>query len=144
MTKNSIHHPGIVDYVTDAKVSVRILSASACSGCHAKRACGLADMKEKIIEIETPHPSGLKTGDQVEVEMDLRSGTRAVFFGYFMPLLVLVTTLVIAISIIPNQGLAGLISLLVLIPYYLILYLLRDRISKKTSFSIKSNNRLIA
>jgi len=50
MASGTIIHPGIIERISGEKVFVRILSQSACSACHAKGACSVADAEEKIIE----------------------------------------------------------------------------------------------
>ena len=48
MGKSSrVQHEGIVKSISTQTLEVSIISHSACSGCHAKSACGIADMKEK-------------------------------------------------------------------------------------------------
>jgi positive regulator of sigma E activity len=47
MGKSSrVQHEGIVKSISTQTLEVSIISHSACSGCHAKSACGIADMKE--------------------------------------------------------------------------------------------------
>ena len=49
MGKSSrVQHEGIVKSISTQTLEVSIISHSACSGCHAKSACGIADMKEKV------------------------------------------------------------------------------------------------
>ena len=45
MGKSSrVQHEGIVKSISTQTLEVSIISHSACSGCHAKSACGIADM----------------------------------------------------------------------------------------------------
>ena len=55
MGKSSrVQHEGIVKSISTQTLEVSIISHSACSGCHAKSACGIADMKEKVITAQRP------------------------------------------------------------------------------------------
>jgi len=137
MSSGTIIHPGIIENINGEIVSVRILSQSACSSCHAKGACTMAEMKEKIIETETDHPGKFKPGDEVMVRMDESLGRKAVFLGYGLPFVVLVASIIVFLSLFNHEGLAALLSLLMLVPYYLILYLFRNKLHKEFRFRIE-------
>ena len=47
---NTIKHEGIVERIENGIAYVKIIQHSACSGCHVKAACTIADQQEKIIE----------------------------------------------------------------------------------------------
>jgi positive regulator of sigma E activity len=58
MGKSSrVQHEGIVKSISTQTLEVSIISHSACSGCHAKSACGIADMKEKLSRLNVPGKS---------------------------------------------------------------------------------------
>lgn len=136
MEPGVIIHPGIIESVADDRILVRILSQSACSSCHAKGACSISEVEEKIIEIEHFSPGGWKTGQPVMVRMQQSLGLKAVFLGYVAPLLVLIASVVIFLKVLNDEGLAALISILMLAPYYGILYIFRKRLKRNFSFSI--------
>ncbi len=135
-TFNSIKHTGIIKSIDKDKINVTILSQSACSDCHAKSMCAIADMKEKVIEISRRSSDNYNIGNHVTVVMERTMGAKAVFYGYFFPFLVVLISLIVLISLTGNEGLAGLISLVLLIPYYFMIYLFRDKIKKKFEFKI--------
>ena len=137
MASGTIIHPGIIESINGEKVSVRILSKSACSSCHAKSVCTIADVEEKIIEAENDPGSAWKTGDEVMVRMEESLGRKAVFMGYVLPLVVLLVSIVVFLSLLNHEGLAALLSILMLIPYYLVLYLFRKRLQKEFRFRIQ-------
>ncbi len=89
MTSGTIIHPGIIERISGDKVFVRILSQSACSSCHAKGACTIADVEEKIIEAELDPSENRKPGEEVMVKMEESLGHKAVLMGYVLPLIVL-------------------------------------------------------
>lgn len=137
MEPGTIIHPGTIESIDGEKVFVRILSQSACSTCHAKGACSVSEIEEKIIEVEDHRTVSWKPGQQVMVMMEQSLGMKAVFLGYLLPLIVLVASVIIFLSILNNEGLAALLSLLMLVPYYLVLYFFRERLKKKFSFRIE-------
>ncbi len=132
----TIEHEGIVQKSDNDSVTVSIISSAACSGCHAEGICSLSGKVEKIIEI--PGEYQVLPGDFVTVQMKQSSGHTAVFWGYVMPLILLVSILVILISLSIPELIAGLGALAVLIPYYLMLYVFRKRISRKFIFTLKA------
>jgi sigma-E factor negative regulatory protein RseC len=137
MASGTIIHPGIIQSISGDRVFIRILSQSACSTCHAKGACSIADVEEKIIEAIVDSSSNHKPGEQVMVRMEESLGYKAVIMGYVLPLIVLVGSIVIFLLVLKNEGLAALLSLFMLVPYYFVLYLFRNRLRKEFRFRIE-------
>ena len=130
-----IIHEGIVDHMTADAVFVRILSKSACAECHSKSMCSVSEMTEKLIEVKQK-ASGFDNGELVNVILDRSLGNKAVLLGYFIPFLLLIFTLIIS-SVFLSELWAGLLSLAVQVPYYMVLFLLKDRLSKTFNFRIE-------
>lgn len=134
--KGTISHEGIVHRKDNNSVVVRITSSSACSGCHAEGYCNISDQKEKLINVTGSYD--VSPGDRVILLMTQSMGFRALSLGYLLPLVVLIAGLVVFLSLSVPELTAGLLSIGILIPYFLILYFLRDRISNKFNFTIKT------
>lgn len=134
---NDICHNGIVQEVKDDEVIVRILAQSACAACHAKSMCNLSDMKEKIIEVKKQAHYNYKPGDQVKIIMTQGKGFRALLLGYLLPFSILMVALVTILAITNDEGLAGLVSIGLMIPYYIILWLRRDKIKQRFEFRLE-------
>lgn len=132
-----IKHPGRVVEVDPKELHVQILSMSACASCHAKGFCSAADMKDKIVDVKNNYEDRYKVGDQVTLVLKRTKGSHAVFLGYIMPFLVVLISLIVLVSTTQNEGLAAVISLVWLVPYYAILYLRRDKIKEKFDFKIE-------
>lgn len=133
-----VAHDGVVEVVESAKILVRIESSSACSTCHAKGVCGTMDSTFKLIEIRDMNRS-YNVGDKVVVMVEQTTGFKALFLGYLLPFLIVMTTLIVGSILSSDEMVVGLLSLGVLIPYYLVLFFMRDRLSKSFSFRIKEN-----
>jgi len=131
-----ISHEGVIDYIENDSVFVRILSKSACSACHAKSMCTVSEMTEKLVEVKT-QGTKFNIGQTVNVIMDRSLGTKAVLLGYFLPFLIMIATLIITSAFLPEL-LAGLLSITILFPYFLILFFFKDKLSKTFSFHIES------
>ena len=134
--KECIEHDGIVQDSGNNHVTVRILSASACSGCHSSGSCTLAGMEEKLIDVNGTY--NVAPGDKVIIQMKQSAGFLALFLGYIMPLLVVMALLIILVSVSVPELTAGLCSIAVLVPYYLVLRLFRKQIGEKFTFTIKA------
>ncbi len=135
--REDITHPGIVENVTESTVFVKILAMSACSSCHAKGMCNLAEMEEKVVEVRKESGREFRGGDKVTVTMRRSQGSKAVMLGYVVPFLVMMGMLVLVLVLTGNEGLAGLSAILVLVPYYWVLYVYRNKLKRSFSFRIE-------
>jgi len=135
--RENITHPGIIDKVGEDKVFVKILAMSACSTCHAKSICSVAEIEEKIVEVNKESGREYREGQEVVVAMKKSLGGKAVFLGYLLPFLLLIGVLIAVLTLSGDEGIAGLSAIGILIPYYLVLYLSRDRLKRTFSFSIQ-------
>jgi len=131
-----IEHLGRVDAVTPTDIRVIITSQSACASCHAKGACTASDTSEKVVVI-TRSNHNFFVGEIVKVLLRRSLGYKALFLGYILPLIVLIVSLIIFTIAGINEGISGLLALLMLIPYYLILYLFKSSLAKRFTFEIE-------
>lgn len=131
-----IEHPGIVRDTDDRSVIVTITSQTACSGCHAEGSCGISGKEEKIIEVSGHY--NVSPGDRVVVIMKRTMGYAAIIYGYFIPALLFVAALVTLASFSVGELATGLSALGIMAFYYFALYLFRERLNSKFTFSIKS------
>jgi positive regulator of sigma E activity len=138
MSNQIIKHPGEVLRVTPDIVEVKILRATACSSCVSKGACSIGDAEEKSVTVEEYQGDPLKPGDQVLLLMERTSGNKALFYGYFLPFLVLVSVLLAGSILVRSEGALALIAIGSLVPYYMALYHFRDKLKKKFRIRIGS------
>ncbi|MCK4880146.1 MAG: SoxR reducing system RseC family protein [Bacteroidales bacterium] len=131
-----IEHEGIIDHIDGDVAHVRIESVSACASCHAKGVCSAADQEEKFLDVPL-HGANYRQGDPVYVQVSKRLGFKAVALGYVYPFLLLMIVLVGLLAAGAGELQAGSFALLSIVPYYLMLYLFRNRISSTFTFSIK-------
>ena len=131
-----IEHKGIVKQADSYKLIVSIITNSSCASCEVKGSCSASELEEK--EIEVNKFDGIyKVGEQVVVFLKESLGFRALFLGYLLPFIVLMTILIIATLNGFNEGTAGLLALGSLAPYYTIIFFLNKKMKKTFSFSIK-------
>lgn len=93
-------------------------------------------MEEKIVEIPRPAKNTYNEGDRVEVIMRQSLGLQAVLMGYFLPFLLFLITLIVSLSLINNEGVAALLAIGILIPYYMILALNKNTFKKTFGFQL--------
>ena len=131
-----VEQEGTVEEIAGHSVFVRIRQISACGNCHARSLCSMIGMKDKLIEADD-HSLKLVPGETVNVIMKRSMGNRAVLLGYVIPFMLLITALLVFNSVTGEEWMAGLISVAVLVPYYYILHLLRDRLKKVFTFTLR-------
>ena len=135
-----IKHRGIVENINGSHIQVRIVQTSACSSCSIKGHCNASESKDKLIDV-FEHDSFLyQKGQEVMVYGTTSMGMKAVLLAFGLPFLVLFIILFVTLEITDNELYAALGGLSALIPYYLIIYICRGKLSRKFLFAIKSIN----
>ena len=131
-----IEHKGIVLSVEEGIVRVAIEVNEACGSCASRKACSMGQSEKREITVYTADASDYSVGEQVEVGAKQTLGVVAVLLCYVVPLVVLVASLATAVALGTSDGIAALVSLSSILIYYAILYLFRNRISKRIIFTI--------
>ena len=134
---NKIKHSGVIEKIDGNSVQVRIVQTSACAACKVANHCNASESKEKLVDVLHADVSGRKVGDVVQVVASTEVAARALLMGFGAPLVILVVTLLIALRVTGSEAWSALGALLALLPYYLILYFLRNRIRDKLAFYIE-------
>ncbi len=131
-----ISHTGIIKKLSDKTIIVNIINESACASCHAKGACSAADMKDKEVEIHS-FEGDYTVGQHVTIVGKTVQGFKALFLGYLLPFIIVLSILIISTALNASESTSGLLALGSLIPYYFVLYLFRNRLKKTFEFEIK-------
>ncbi|MBR4391342.1 MAG: SoxR reducing system RseC family protein [Bacteroidales bacterium] len=133
----TISHEGIVTKITDETLEIKIMAQSACAACHAKSACAMSGQAEKILLVPRPEHQEFQLLQKVNVIMSVGQGNKAAVLAYLIPILLLLAVLFTCLGIGLGEGLAALISIVALIPYYLVLYLKRDALKKRFEYRVE-------
>lgn len=136
MSKEHVSHEGIITKVNDDNVEVKILSKSACIGCHIKSACNLSEMQEKNIIIPKPKNKDFIVGQSVMVSIRIKQANKAVFLAYLVPAFIVISMIFILSAFHVKEGVNALISVGCLIPYYFLLFLFRKKLKSKFEYEI--------
>ena len=136
--REEVSHKGKVIKMTPQLTTVAFLQHGACCGCHAAAYCGMGDLAEKVVEVPTDPYAAYGVGDEVEVLLKATMGLKAVWMAYFLPLLVLLGTVLGLIGLGVGEVPAALAALAAVGVYYLLLYLLRGKLRNEYIFVIKA------
>ena len=124
-----IRHDGIIESIgNDGHICVRITQMAACAGCKVAAHCNASEQ----------HAFPFRVGDNVVVATSQAAAGRALLLGFGLPLVLLLLVLAAMLLAGNNEGISAITALVVLLPYYLILWLLRNRIAGSISFKILS------
>ena len=132
-----IKHRGIVEKVEGAHVVVRIVQTSACAACSAKGLCNASESKEKQIDVFEADAS-YRIGEEVVLCGSTSMGMRAVFLAFGTPMLLLLFALFVSMRVTDGDALvSSLVALLAVVPYYLVIYFMKDKLNRTFSFTIE-------
>lgn len=131
---NLFVHSGMVSQIHGSSIIVTLDKNVHCESCSAKGVCGISDTASKEVEINDPDVS-FKLNEPVEVVLKKNLGHKAVFWAYIFPFILMLSTLLIS-SLLFAEWIAGLLSILILIPYYSTIYALKDYFKKTFSISV--------
>jgi sigma-E factor negative regulatory protein RseC len=127
-------HEGKVASVLSNSIVVVLDQNIECAGCHARGACGVSESHHKEIEVYTS-PGSFQIHERVRVQLKKATGMKAVFWAYIFPFLMMSSTLIITSQFL-EEWLAGLLSLSILAPYYLTLYLFKNQLKQRFQASV--------
>lgn len=133
-----VEQQGTVEEVAGHRVFVRIRQVSACGDCHAKGMCSMTEMEDKVIEADGNSLS-LTRGDRVNIIMKRSMGNKAVVLGYMIPFVLLIIVLLVLSAEQVDEWIIGLAIVSILISYYAILHLFRDRLRKSFTFTLRKS-----
>ena len=138
---NTVKHLGIVASINGSYLKVRTVQTSACSSCSVKGHCSAAESKEKLIDVYNKDGLDCQVGSQVTISGATSLGMKAVMWAFVFPFVVLLVSLFISMSVTGgDEAVSSLVSLCMLIPYYLILFLYRERFRRTFVFVLESIN----
>ena len=135
--KKEIYHDGKIIEITPEFTSVEIISSSACSQCHAKGLCGFSEEESKVVMVPTSPYTERKVGDTVTLALKQTMGLKAVWISYVIPLIILMILVLSLSSVIDNEVWTSLAAIGGVALYYLVIWLLQDKLKNEFVFYIK-------
>ncbi len=141
MANDIIKYKGIVEDITEHHVKVRIVQTSACAACSVKGHCNASESKKKTVDVYDILANSYQIGEEVQLCGTTSMGMQAVLLAFGVPFVVVIAVLYFALEATDgNELVAAIASLLGLIPYYLILYMCREKLKNKFTFIIEPVN----
>lgn len=137
---NEIVKTGSITAVKKDCVEVEIISCSACASCAISSSCGLSEIKKRIVTIYDSS-NQYNVGDQVEVVISTEQGLQAVVYAFTIPLLILLITVISLYVYGFSEIISGISGIIVLIPYYFVLFLNRNRLENKFCCRLKNSSK---
>ncbi|MDR2809336.1 MAG: SoxR reducing system RseC family protein [Tannerellaceae bacterium] len=136
---NSVNYCGVIERIEGHTIYVKVVQQPTCACCHAKVVCATAGGKEQIIET-TDYSGTFHASEPVVLEGRDSMALQAVWLAFVIPLALVVSVVLIGTSLQWEESTGALIGLLLLFPYYTILYIFRNVLKKKFVFIIKKIN----
>lgn len=134
---NTIKHEGIVERIENGIAYVKIIQHSACSGCHVKAACTIADQQEKIIETVCSG-CNIKIGERVFIVGNETMSRKALKLAIIYPFFLSFSAYFALHTLFSvNELLSGISSIIALIPYYTVLYFRKSKLRKDFIFTLE-------
>lgn len=131
---SKIRHEGVIESIDGQCVKVRIVQSSACSGCKVAGHCNSSVGENKVVDVYVRTTEQHNVGDNVWVEIDTRQGYFALLIGFIIPLFLLIVVAFVVAICSKSEPEAALSAIASLAPYYVILYILKNRIQKHFFF----------
>jgi positive regulator of sigma E activity len=129
-----IGQKGVIEEISDNKISVTITKTSACAECHVQSCAGTDHQNRRIIIHGTG--SGYTPGEEVIVSMHKSLGRKATVLAYLIPVVVLFTLLLGLNKTGLAEPIIGVIVILGLSIYFLGLYFVRKQLGKIFKFTM--------
>lgn len=117
---------------------VRIKADDDCGSCPAARLCKAASGKGNTVEIHPADTAGLRPGQNVTVRGTEMMHRRAIMLATVIPSILLVAAMTVIFLLTGSQPAAALGGVGVMIFFFTLLYLLRNRIAHEFTFKIIS------
>ena len=128
----------MVELITQTHIGVRVTRLSACAGCGLAGHCGASECRRQLVMVPCDKTEDYAVGDRVCVYTTQGSVRTALWAGFGLPLLLLLAGVGIAIGFLGyGEAMAALAGVGVLIPYYILLYLVRRRIGRRVEIGIE-------
>ncbi len=136
---NTIQHEGIIEDINNATIKVKIIQTTACSACSAKGYCSSSESKEKYIDVpySNTRSTTFQKGDTVLIVGESSMGLKAILLAFVIPFITVISSLFVFMGLLEDELYAALLALGCLVPYYFILWLLKNKIKDEFTFKIK-------
>ena len=135
--KHTVWHNGVIESINDGHIKVKIVQTSACASCKVAAQCHASDRKEKIVDVYHVEGQSYRVGEEVKVIASASTGMNAVVIAFVVPFIIMVAAVFVCSRLTDDEIIAAMAGVVSLIPYYIGLFLLRDRIRERFAFTLE-------
>lgn len=135
--KHTVWHNGVIESIDDGHIKVKIVQTSACASCKVAAQCHASDRKEKMIDVYHVNGESYRVGEEVKVVASASTGMNAVVIAFVIPFVIMVAAVFVSTLLSDDELIAAMAGVVSLTPYYICLFLLRDRIGKRFAFTLE-------
>ena len=128
-----ITHQAVISDIKKNTLILELVRTEACNSCALK---GICEEKRQISAQKT-HDTKYNIGEKVNVYISEKQAFIAIFFGYILPLLLVLTTLSLCLFFSNDETTAALASLSVLPVYYIVLRFFEKNFKKTICVKIE-------
>ncbi len=130
-----ISHSGRIVAIDSQAITVEFVTEDACASCKASALCGMSEGKVKVLQV--PAQLGFEVGEEVNILLKRSMGLKAVWLAYVLPLVIMVAVLLGLTALGLSELVAGLCGIAAVGLWYLVLWLMRDKLKNEYTFYIK-------
>lgn len=137
----TIRQSATVIRVDAAEIEVEVCRPEACAACKAKSVCSEGGGEGKRMTLVNDG-QGYQVGEQIQLVMRRSAGLKAVVIAYLVPVVLVVAALLIFQATPMSDTTAALLTLGILVLYFVIIRLLRGRINNQLTIEIEKEIEL--
>ena len=123
----NIKKMAVIKELKDNIATVEVQNVSACENCALAKKCQMEECKGYKIEVPVTNLNDFNIGETVYVKISEKEAFKALFLSYILPLVLVVFSLSVCMIITNDEIKSGIFSIIILIPYYLLLLLSTKR-----------------
>ncbi|WP_281670957.1 SoxR reducing system RseC family protein [Rikenella microfusus] len=135
-TPGTLRQSATVVRVDTSEIEVEVCRPEACAACKAKSVCSEGGGQGRRMTLANDG-QGYRVGEQVTLVMRRSSGLKAVVIAYLAPVALIVAVLLGFQTAGVNETSAALLTLAILVLYFIIVRLLRGRINRELTIEIE-------
>ena len=133
---SEIVHKAIISDIREKLIIAQISRGEACGSCALKEACGQTTNTHQVA-IESDNTDQYSIGQQIEVIISQSQAYYAAFWGYLLPLVLILFVLFTTYTLSKSEELAAIVSLGILVIYYVLLWIFRSYFQRKLQIRIR-------
>lgn len=115
-------------------IKLKIKDSHDCESCPAINLCNHLSLEDNVIIISTE--VDFEIGEQVKVIATEVIQRKAIMLAVAYPCIILVLTMTLTYILTMNESIAAIAGLLLMITFFIVLYLIRNKIAREFKFEI--------